>query len=189
MCLLAMIILSPSLSVFAAEYNMVDNSVTGIDGNTYRTVMITKEDDGSIVYIGQANGETTYTSAMTFYLKNGLDDGYYIMKLGGKEDGTERDVVRFYIGSASEYGDAQYSKSWLEDGSAAFAWESIDNISDYKSVLFEVGSKVFGLDLTGFENIDGAVNLGVEITEIPDGTIISNAYLSTNDIAGSTLIQ
>ena len=181
--------LSSSLSAFAAEYNLIDNSVTGIDGDTYRTVVITKEDDGSIVHIGQANSEAKYSSAVSFYLKNGLDDGYYIMKLGGKEDGSERDAVRFYIGSASEYGDAQYAKAWIEDSSAAFVWESIDNISDYRSVLFEVDDKVFGLDLTGFENIDGAVNLGVEITEIPDGTIISNAYLSTNDIAGSTLIQ
>lgn len=192
--LISMTCLFAGMTVFAAEYDIAGNYVTGIEDNTYKMILITKGNEISnaddIVYIGQSSGEGAFESAMKFYLKENPTEGLYSVFLGGREGATDKDSLTFYIGSAQQYGSSQYAKRWTENNSVAFAWEDIDEISDYRSVIIQTEEKAFAIELSDMENYIGSVSLGVRITGVPDDTEIVNAYLSTygfgiNDTEGT----
>ncbi|MBQ3425751.1 MAG: hypothetical protein IJH37_01240 [Clostridia bacterium] len=176
-------------AAFAAEYDWNDNTVTGLTDSTetFRTVMIYKSDDAfgadDIVYIDQADNGNAFSSVTKFVLSSNPGEGTYIVRIGEKSGNTAAETLTFRIGSPVTSGDRTPDKTFIEDSTAAFGWEALDNASSYNSVLIKVGDRVFGVPVD-FSTISGSVSLGLKITEIPEESIgLLEAYLSTSTIS------
>lgn len=195
--LVAAIIITPIL-VRAAEYDITDNYVTDIEDNKYSTIVIARgneienvgdllEHPENVACIAEAADGEMLASAVKFYLRDEPEDGIYTVLLGGAADSTAPDRLTFYIGSPIEFGDVQSAKVWKESDSIAFAWEDVDNINNYKSILIQVGEKVFGISLQDFETYSGSVSIGLKITDVENVDEAVKAYLSSNGIDSETL--
>ena len=181
-----------SNNVKAAEYDIKDNSVDGIDGGKYSTVIIIKASEDSsyrdIVYMGQTKGNSMFDSAVEFLLRDNPEEGKYIIKLGGKKNDETVDSMEFYIASPVFFGEKQYAKSFQEGESIAFGWEDITDIIQYKSILIQCNNKVFGISLDNMpEHVEGSVSLGLKIEDVPVQPDMFDAYLSTYTIKDGKL--
>ena len=101
--LISMIVAAMMLSISAhaaTTYDIDNKSVTTDDTNTYQTVLISKGKDvptsaDEIVYVNQADVNSTFDAGTEFLLKNSVDKGVYTVRFGG--DSTTSSV--FYIGT------------------------------------------------------------------------------------------
>ncbi len=187
---LSVVMTLASSDVFAAEYDIPGNYVTDITDNTYKTIKITKDSDGSIVYLGQSEPDTAFSSSVRFLLKAEPEEGAYTMYLGGNSAAGVPEERHLYIGSPVKYEDRDkaYAKVWREESSVAFAWEELDDISQYGSLIVEIGDKVYGVGLDDVRNISGAVSLGLKLTDV-DALENVEAYLSSKSVTGNALSQ
>ena len=189
--ILPLLVLMLVNTVYAAEYNTDSNSVTGIDDNTYSTVMIFKYDElsggydyNNIIYFNQS-ADNTFMSSTIFLLKNNPADGKYIVRISGS---GKTDELEFYIGTPIGYMDIESDQAFWTEGTMSFIWEAL-NLSEYNSVIIMVGDDPYCIALSEFskpENIDGPVSVGLQLTNVPDGPEI-RAYLSKGILSGSVL--
>ena len=181
-------------SVLAAEYDINDKYVSDITGDTYRTILILKKTDqlvyNEIAYIGQARDNEMITSAMRFYLNENVADGDYLVKLGGKDNDTSVDELRFTITSPLTYGESEAAKVFRESDAVAFGWEDIENISEYNSILIQIGDKVLGISMDELPTIqgEGGVSIGVKITDVANVNVQTKAYISKSIFANDSLV-
>ena len=95
-------VMTVNISVFAdftdpAWYTGDTRDKAEVNAGGYSTVIITKDSDGSIVYLNQA--DSIYSGSMDFLLKSDPEIGRYTVKLGS-ESGTSTQTY-FYVGADS----------------------------------------------------------------------------------------
>lgn len=158
-----------------------------------KTVLITNDSDGSIVYVGQS--DNVNSSATEFLLKADAADGAYTIKLG---DGTATPAmsISFYIGMNEGAGDVNLTyvgESISVDNKKNIGYKA-DNVSIgvYKSVIIKRDGKYMGYDLTqqtGTElSGDGNGTLGIQINGVDltvDGSKDMSVWLSTRTFNSS----
>ena len=166
--------------------------VSDITGDTYRTILILKKTDqlvyNEIAYIGQTRDNEMITSAMRFYLNENVADGDYLVKLGGNDNAV--DELRFTITSPLTYGEREAAKVFRESDAVAFGWEDIENISEYNSILIQIGDKVLGISMDELPTIqgEGGVSIGVKITDVTNVNVQTKAYISKSIFANDSLV-
>ena len=186
--IIAAILLCSGTAVFAdgVEYNSENNAVSVTNASSYKTVIITKNDDetdSGIVYVNQT-GSGTFEESVNFLLKENPADGDYTVLLGGSVSGTP---VTFSFSIATEIvvTETEAAASFIEESETAgnknlaFGWEDV-SADQVKTVILKLGEKYYGWEfpttITG-----GDINIGVRITDVPESQLTggAKAYLSS----------
>lgn len=138
-----------------------------------KTVLITNDNDGSIVYVGQS--DNVYTSATEFLIKSDAADGAYTIKLGS-DTGAEAVTAQFVIGMNETAGDVPLTyvgASTPADGKKNIGYKAdAVSIGVYKSVIIKQSGIYMGYDLTqqGVTTLsgDGSAALGIQINGVDE---------------------
>lgn len=183
-----------ALAAENVSYDTEDYAVSGISGDTYKTVLITKDDvsgDESIVYVGQA-ASGSFDASTKFLIKENPADGWYTIALGGTGEAAVKS--QFYIGEIQETStEVEADKVFIEEGTetdqkkVSFGWEEIDG-AYIKSIILTLDGKTLGHNFDENDNIPeiaigSPVNFGVEITGVPGNTATASARLSSEILA------
>ena len=96
-------VMTVNISVFAdftdpAWYTGDTRDKAEVNAGGYSTVIITKDSDGSIVYLNQA--DSIYSGSMNFLLKTNPEIGRYTVKLGSSTSSPME--TYFYVGADSD---------------------------------------------------------------------------------------
>lgn len=185
-------ILSAGVTAFAADvtYDSENEQVTSDIAAGKSTVLITKggSDEeisaGSIVYMNQADANSSFEAGTNFLLKKDVADGEYTVRFGGDSTAT----TTFYVGVAADttgnikmeaVGDIEQVKGGFGIG------YKIETEGNYKNLLIEkTDGTVVGCALQTTISTDGGVIYGVQINADSEEALsdIANVYLSTRTV-------
>ena len=178
----------------ATTYDVNNESVTTDDMNTYKTVLISKGEavptaSDEIVYVNQADANSTFAAGTEFLLKENVADGLYTVRFGG--DSTASST--FYVGLAESTGDiAMTAVGEIEKVTGGYGiGYTITASGTYKSLLIKTGESIVGCALNTTITTDGDVAYGVQINAetAEELEAISAVYLSTREIGTDLEVQ
>ena len=173
----------------ATTYDVNNESVTADDMSTYKTVLISKGEavpttSDEIVYVNQADANSTFTAGTEFLLKKNVADGLYTVRFGG--DSTASST--FYVGVANDTtaNIAMEAVGAIEKVEGGFGiGYKITTEGSYKNLLIEkTDGTVIGCELKTTISTDGAVEYGVQINADTEAALsdIAKVYLSTRTV-------
>ncbi|MDY3030839.1 MAG: hypothetical protein SOS24_03635 [Clostridia bacterium] len=188
MCMTALAaLLMTSATAFAATtakitddgYNVATDMAEG-----KKTVLITKDDDDAIVYVGQ--NDSAYSAVSEFLLKADAADGKYTIRLGDGTDKTAEKAI-FYIGMQNTGIDVLLTKPAIgatsSDGKS-IGYTASDVTGTYQTVIIQKSdNKYYGVSLGGGTVItvkNAAV--GIQINGVDNSSDILNVWLSGRGI-------
>ena len=179
----------------ATTYDVNNESVTTDDMSTYKTVLISKGEavpttSDDIVYVNQAEANSTFTAGTGFLLKENVADGLYTVRFGGASTASST----FYVGLADTTGDiAMKAVGGIEEVTGGYGiGYTITASGTYKSLLIKkADNTIVGCELNTTITTDGDVTYGVQInaetaTELE---AIREVYLSTREIGTDLEVQ
>lgn len=195
--LISMVVAAMMLTISAhaaTTYDVENKSVTTDDMSTYKTVLISKGEaaptkSDEIVYVNQADTDSTFAAGTEFLLKENVAEGLYTVRFGGNSTASST----FYVGLAESEGDVSMTAvGGIEEVTGGYGiGYTITAPGAYKSLLIKTGDTIIGCALNTVITTDGDVTYGVQINAETAAELeaINAVYLSTREIGTDLEVQ
>ncbi len=195
--LISVIVVSMMLSISAqaATTYDVDNKSVSTDNSGYKTILISKGEAApanadEIVYVNQADVDSTFAAGTEFLLKENIAEGSYTVRFGGASTAS----TTFYVGLAKAVGDIAMTAvdGGIQEVTGGYGvGYTITAPGTYNSLLIKTKDTIVGCGLETVITTDGDVTYGVQINAETKAELesIEAVYLSARIIGTDVVLE